>query len=195
MLQRQVKTPRLSWADRAVLAALARLLPRGQLCRPRLIVSSRTLLRWHADLVWRWWAYPRRTPGLPARRRPSARWCWRGPGTTWARSAGICTVTSSAPARPQQALVGLPARRGRHDPGRPRGCILRRRRRRQIPGGHRHAAVGGGLGRRGHLPVQRPAARRPARLRWRLGAPGAALRLANSSHLNTTGYQSPVSSA
>jgi putative transposase len=48
VLQRQVKGSRLSWADRAVLAALARVLPGSRL---RLIVSPRTLLRWHADLV------------------------------------------------------------------------------------------------------------------------------------------------
>jgi putative transposase len=51
VLQRQVKTPMLSWADRAVLAALARLLPKRRLRQLRLIVSPRTLLRWHADLV------------------------------------------------------------------------------------------------------------------------------------------------
>ncbi len=51
MLQRQVKTPRLTWADRAVLTVLARLLPSAQLRQLRLIISPRTLLRWHADLV------------------------------------------------------------------------------------------------------------------------------------------------
>ena len=65
VLQRQVTGPRLSWADRAVLAALARLLPGGHLRQLCLIVSPRTLLRWHASLVRRRWSYPRRTPGRP----------------------------------------------------------------------------------------------------------------------------------
>jgi putative transposase len=48
-----------------VLAALARMLPGSQLRRLRLIISPRTLLRWHADLVRRHWACPRRGPGRP----------------------------------------------------------------------------------------------------------------------------------
>jgi putative transposase len=50
---------------RAVLAALARLLPGRQLQQLRLIVSPRTLLRWHASLVKWKWTYPRRPPGRP----------------------------------------------------------------------------------------------------------------------------------
>ena len=65
VLQRQTGTPKLSWADRAILSALARMLPRGHLRQLRLIISPRTLLRWHAGLVRRRWAYPRRTPGRP----------------------------------------------------------------------------------------------------------------------------------
>jgi hypothetical protein len=65
VLQRQVKTPGLSWADRAVLAALARLVPSGQLRQLRLIISPRTLLRWHVHLVRRRWTHPRRDSGRP----------------------------------------------------------------------------------------------------------------------------------
>lgn len=65
VLQHQGSVPRLSWADRAILAALARLLPRGRLRQLRLIISPRTVLRWHAALVNKRWAYPRRALGRP----------------------------------------------------------------------------------------------------------------------------------
>jgi putative transposase len=45
VLQRQVETPRASWADRAMLSALARLLPYRHRSQLRLIVSPRALLR------------------------------------------------------------------------------------------------------------------------------------------------------
>src|SRR5918997_1021336 len=56
VLPRQVNRPRLSWADRAVFAALTRLLSPD--CRR--IGSSPRPLRWHRDLVKRHWTQPRR---------------------------------------------------------------------------------------------------------------------------------------
>ncbi|MGW5866561.1 integrase [Streptomyces sp. NPDC055239] len=67
VLRRHVLRPQPSWADRAVIAALARLLPKG--LRGHLFVTPGTLLRWHSDLVKRRWTYQRRGPGRPPTRR------------------------------------------------------------------------------------------------------------------------------
>jgi len=63
VLGRQQRRPSLRPADRALLAALARLLPAGR--RHRLVVTPQTLLRWHRELVRRKWAQPRRAAGRP----------------------------------------------------------------------------------------------------------------------------------
>ncbi len=57
VMHRQVARPRFSPTDRAVLATLAKLLPRERW--GAFLVTPATLLRWHRELVARHWTFPR----------------------------------------------------------------------------------------------------------------------------------------
>jgi putative transposase len=62
VLRRVHPKPRLELTDRAVLAALSRILRKG--LRLHRIVTPGTLLRWHRRMVARKWTQPR-SPGRP----------------------------------------------------------------------------------------------------------------------------------
>lgn len=62
VLRRQVHRPELRQEDRLVLAALSRLLPRERWSA--FFVTPATLLRWHRQVLARYWTYPHR-PGRP----------------------------------------------------------------------------------------------------------------------------------
>ena len=64
VLQRRTPRPRMSWTDRALLAALTRLLPVRR--RLGLLVTPATILRWHRQLIARRWTTKPVRPGRPA---------------------------------------------------------------------------------------------------------------------------------
>jgi hypothetical protein len=67
--------PKLTWADRALFAALLAVVPRVRHAGLRLPVMPATILRWHRDLVKRRWAAKSRPkrPGRPRRHPTIAR--------------------------------------------------------------------------------------------------------------------------
>jgi putative transposase len=90
VLRRQVARPRLTWADRALISALARLLSTAR--RRELFVTPGALLCWHADVITRRWTIKRQRSGRPPRspslRRVILRLAAENPGWGYRRIAG-----------------------------------------------------------------------------------------------------------
>jgi putative transposase len=64
LLQRRTPRPPMNWSDRALIAALTRLLPMPR--RLGLLITPATILRWHRQLVARRWTTTPAPPGRPA---------------------------------------------------------------------------------------------------------------------------------
>jgi putative transposase len=64
VLRRRTPRPRITWTDRALIAALSRLLPVHR--RIGMLVAPATILRWHHQLVARRWTTQPIRPGRPA---------------------------------------------------------------------------------------------------------------------------------
>ena len=120
--------PKLTWADRALFAALLAVIPRSRHAGLRLPVMPATILRWHRDLVKRRWAAKsrRKKPGRPRRHptitrlvlrmaRDNEHWGYRriagelaDLGVTVAPSTG--RFSRSTASTPRRAATGRPGR-------------------------------------------------------------------------------------
>ena len=136
VLRRQIPRPRLEPTDRALLAAISRVLPRSRWSC--FLVRPETLLRWHRRLVAGVWTYPHHQTGRPpldedvqrliirlATENP--RWGYQHPRRApiaWRPGLGHHHPHDAAAARPESRatagshhLAGVPAPAGRRDHG------------------------------------------------------------------------------
>ena len=133
---RQIARPKLQPADRALLAALSRALPRSRWSC--FFVKPDTLLRWHRRLVAGAWTYPHRGTGRPPLdqelQQLIIRLASENPRWGYQRTQGELRHPAFGCRRPRSArrcaVTGWVRRRGQRPPPGGRSCAGRRRDRR-----------------------------------------------------------------
>ena len=104
VLRRTHPRPRPGWADRAVLAALIRLLPAK--VRAHRLVTPGTVMRWHRRLAARKRSYPNRTGRPPVSAEIAeliARLATENNGWGYQRTQDELLKPATGPARPRSA--------------------------------------------------------------------------------------------